>query len=229
MLESTTLTPSVPGKDARPREPRAVCRRVHDPLRSLEGQPSWAAQLFEAAQEQIGAPKRSERCGAISSFPSLDATILAKEHLLADLARNPDRDELLSRPGLAPLRLPCWKACGAHHDPLVSASPADYAGGSTRSCRRTPGDADLCQRQSRRRVRRPGSDRCDAPRYPRSAAPGSRGGHLCAELGLRDRDGGHARGLRQQGAPGCRPGSPVIGTNKGLFGFQKLPFRIGHG
>lgn len=64
---------------------------------------SWAGELFAAARS--GRLSLQEAMAAISAYviPSLDTTILAKGHLLASLARDPEQWAFLkSRPDLIP-------------------------------------------------------------------------------------------------------------------------------
>lgn len=64
---------------------------------------SWAGELFASARD--GRLSQIEPMAALSAYvvPSLDTTILAKGHLLHNLARYPDQWALLSeRPDLIP-------------------------------------------------------------------------------------------------------------------------------
>ena len=64
---------------------------------------SWAAELFEAARSGKLSPQEAMAALSAYIFPSLDTTILAKGHLLHDLATAPDQwARLKAQPDLAP-------------------------------------------------------------------------------------------------------------------------------
>ena len=219
-----------PDQDARDLESLASSRAYVAQLSPSKVRPeSWAAQLFEAASE--GKISGIEAIGAISAYivPSLDTTILAKGHLLYNLARNPDQWKLLcDKPELIQSAV----LEGVRHSSVIRwfsrVASEDYAVAQ----QVIPKGARVMllygsANRDERRYAEP--DRFDVTRDCRDQLAWGRGEHMCAGLYLaRMEMEVMLEALVEHGAP-LWAGSPVIGTNKGLFGFQKLPFRIGHG
>ena len=219
-----------PEQDLRDLESLASSRAYMAQLSPSKVRPeSWAAQLFEAAGE--GKITGLEALGAISAYivPSLDTTILAKGHLLYNLARNPDQWKLLcDRPELIPSAV----LEGVRHSSVIlwfsRVAIEDYAGGQ----QVIPKGARvmlLYVSANRYERRYADPDRFDVTRDCRDQLAWGRGEHMCAGLYLaRMEMEVMLEALVDHGAP-LWAGDPVVGTNKGLFGFLKLPFRIGQG
>lgn len=189
---------------------------------------SWAGQLFEAAHE--GAISFPEALGAISAYviPSLDTTILAKGHLLHNIARDPAQWEaLLSRPELIPAAV----LEGVRHSSVIRwfsrVAAKDYAIAD----QVVPAGARvmlLYGSANRDERHYPDPDRYDVTRDARDHLAWGRGVHMCAGLYLaRMEMEVMVEALVESGAT-LRTGAPVVSANKGLFGFTALPFEILH-
>lgn len=189
---------------------------------------SWAGQLFDAANE--GAISFPEALGAISAYviPSLDTTILAKGHLLHNLARDPAQWAMLrERPALIPAAV----LEGVRHSSVIRwfsrVAAKDYAIAD----RVVPSGARvmlLYGSANRDERHYPDPDRFDVTRDARDHLAWGRGVHMCAGLYLaRMEMEVMLEALVESGAT-LRAGEPVASANKGLFGFAALPFEILH-
>ena len=187
---------------------------------------SWAGQLFVAARN--GSISGPEALGAISAYiiPSLDTTILAKGHLLYLLARNPDQwNSLRERPELIPTAV--YES--VRHSSVLRwfsrVAVKEYrVGGQV-----IPGGARVMllygsANRDERRYADP--DRFDINRDARDHLAWGRGQHMCAGLYLaRTEMEVMLEALVERGVT-LNAGTPVAGTNKGLFGFAELPYRL---
>lgn len=194
------------------------------PSRVRQG--SWAGQLFEAAQE--GSISLIEALGAISAYviPSLDTTILAKGHLLHNIARDPAQWALLrERPELIPAAV----LEGVRHSSVIRwfsrVAVQDYAVAD----QVVPAGARvmlLYGSANRDERHYPDPDRFDVNRDARDHLAWGRGVHMCAGLYLaRMEMEVMLEALLESGAT-PRSGAPVVGANKGLFGFTALPYEL---
>lgn len=187
---------------------------------------SWAGELFAAARE--GKLSMPEAMAAISAYaiPSLDTTILAKGHLLYDLATEPEQWALLKdRPELIPSAIlestrrnsvVRWFARVAVEDYVVE----DLM---------VPKGARVmllygCANRDERRYESP--DRLDITRDARDQLAWGTGAHMCAGMHLaRLEMEVLLEALLESGAE-IECGAPVHGTNAGLYGFRELPIRL---
>ena len=187
---------------------------------------SWAAQLFDA----VGTGKLSmpEAMGAISAYivPSLDTTILAKGHLLYNLARHPEQWAMLrARPELIPAAV----LEGVRHSSVLRwfsrVATADYP----------VGDAVVPQgarvmllygsaNRDERHYADP--DRFDVTRDARDHLAWGTGPHMCAGMSLARIEMEVLLEALVEAKVALRTGTPVAGTNAGLYGFASLPFEI---
>ena len=231
MLEWAAATFNAIGPDQDPKDAASLKEAFAymanlDTTRVREG--SWASNLFDAARE--GSLSPGEALGAISAYviPSLDTTILAKGHLLYNLASNPDQWEILrSRPNLVASAV----LEAVRHRSVIRwfsrVAAEDYKVGDFT----VPAGARLMLMYgSANRDERhyPDPDVFDVTRNPLDQLAWGRGEHMCAGLHL-------ARiemevMLEALLESGCRlhVGTPGVGTNKGLLGFDALPFRLMH-
>lgn len=189
-------------------------------------QESWAAQLFEAAAQ--GRLSEPEAIGALSAYvvPSLDTTILAKGHLLYQLARSPGQWALLrERPELIPAAV----LEGVRHSAVIRwfarVAAADYdVGGMT-----LPAGARVMllygsANRDERHYADP--DRFDMTRDARDHLAWGTGPHMCAGMHLaRIEMEVMLEALVERGVS-LRAGTPVMGANRGLYGYTALPLRI---
>lgn len=197
-----------------------------DATRVREG--SWAGQLFEAAQE--GSISLGDALGAISAYviPSLDTTILAKGHLLYNLARDPAQWAKLRE---CPELIPAAVLEGVRHSSVIRwfsrVAAKDYAIADQFV---PAGSRVMLLYGSANRDERhyPDPDRFDVTRDARDHLAWGRGQHMCAGLYLaRMEMEVMLEALVESGAT-PRTGAPVVGVNKGLYGFTALPYELRH-
>lgn len=187
---------------------------------------SWAGQLFEAADE--GAISLPEAMGAISAYvvPSLDTTILAKGHLLHNLARDPAQWALLrERPDLIPAAV----LEGVRHSSVIrwfsrvavkDYPVADQVVPAGARVMLLYGSANRDERHY------PDPDRFDVTRDARDHLAWGRGVHMCAGLYLARMEMEVMLEALVESGVTPRTGAPVVGANKGLFGFNALPYEL---
>lgn len=187
---------------------------------------SWAGQLFQAARD--GQISQQEALGAISAYviPSLDTTILAKGHLLHLLARDPEQWTLLrKRPELIP---------AAVYESVRHSSVIRWFSRVAKTDCRIGGEivpagarVMLLYGSANRDERRyPDPDRFDLARDARDQLAWGRGAHMCAGQYLaRIEMEVLLEALVERGVS-LQASEPVVGNNKGLFGFTSLPMRL---
>ncbi|MDQ2763507.1 MAG: cytochrome P450 [Pseudomonadota bacterium] len=187
---------------------------------------SWAKELF--ASVESGRLSQPEAMAAISAYviPSLDTTILAKGHLLANLARDPEQLQLLrQRPELIPAAV----LEGVRRDAVIRwfsrVAISDYdADGVV-----VPKGARVmllygCANRDERHYEDP--DRFDITRDARDHLAWGTGPHMCAGMHLaRIEMEVMLEALVESGAA-IEAGEPVLGANRGLYGFKALPLRL---
>lgn len=187
---------------------------------------SWAGELFAAAR--TGRLTLQEAMAAISAYviPSLDTTILAKGHLLHDLATHPDQWELLrARPELIAAAVVESARRNAVIRWFSRVAADDYEVGGIRA----PKGARVmllygCANRDERRFADP--DRFDVARDARDQLAWGAGAHMCAGMHLaRLEMEVLVEALIEAGAV-LTAGTPVPGVNRGLHGFTELPFRL---
>ena len=197
-----------------------------NPTRVREG--SWAGQLFEAAHE--GSISPVEALGAISAYviPSLDTTILAKGILLHNLARDPAQWAMLrERPELIPAAV----LEGVRHSSVIRWFSRVAAKEYPIADQVVPAGARvmlLYGSANRDERHYPDPDRFDITRDARDHLAWGRGPHMCAGLYLaRMEMEVMVEALVESGVT-LHTGAPVVGANKGLFGFTALPYELRH-
>ena len=187
---------------------------------------SWAAQLFDA----VGTGKLSmpEAMGAISAYivPSLDTTILAKGHLLYNLAHRPEQWAMLrARPELIPAAV----LEGVRHSSVLRwfsrVASADYPVGDTIL---PQGARVMLLYGSANRDERhyADPDRFDVTRDARDHLAWGTGPHMCAGMNLARIEIEVLLEALVEAKVELRTGAPVAGTNAGLYGFASLPFEL---
>ncbi len=187
---------------------------------------SWAAALFAAAEK--GRLSHAEAMAAISAYviPSLDTTILAKGHLLNNLAGNPAQWKLLrERPDLIPAAV----LEGVRHNAVIRwfgrIATADYAVGESvipRGAR-----VMLLYGSANRDERRyDDPDRFDITRDARDHLAWGTGPHMCAGMHLARIEMEVLLEALVEADVDLVGGTPIVGTNRGLFGFESLPFEL---
>ena len=189
-------------------------------------QGTWAGDLFAATE--AGRLSYPEAMGAISAFivPSLDTTILAKGHLLNNLAANPVQWALLkARPELIPAAV----LEGVRRDSALRwfsrVAVQDYeADGAV-----VPKGARVmllygCANRDERHYAEP--DRFDVTRDARDHLAWGTGPHMCAGMHLARIEMEVLLEALVEADVDLTASAPAMGVNAGLFGFRELPFRL---
>lgn len=187
---------------------------------------SWAGELFAAAR--AGRLSQAEAMAAISAYiiPSLDTTILAKGHLLHNLARHPEQWALLrDRPELIPSAV----LEGVRHSSVLRwfsrVAAEEYAVGNSV----VPQGARVmllygCANRDERHYADP--DRFDVTRDARDHVAWGTGPHMCAGMHLARIEMEVLLEALVEAGVSLKSGEPEMGSNAGLFGFAALPFRL---
>jgi cytochrome P450 len=187
---------------------------------------SWAGALFAAAQS--GKLSQVEAMAALSAYivPSLDTTILAKGHLLNNLATHADQWALVrAQPDL--IRGAVLE--GVRHDSVVRwfsrVAVSDYEVGN----QTIPKGARVmllygCANRDERHYADP--DRFDVTRDARDHLAWGSGPHMCAGMHLARIEMEVLLEALVEARVGLQAGEPTPGLNRGLFGFAELPYRI---
>ena len=187
---------------------------------------AWAGELFAAARS--GRLTLQEAMAALSAYivPSLDTTIMAKGHLLNDLACNPDQWEMIkSKPTLIPSAVLESVRRSAVIRWFSRVATDDYVA-----------DGALIPRGSRvmllygsanRDERRyPDPDRFDVRRDARDQLAWGTGAHMCAGMHLARLEMEVLVEALVEAGVRLTAAAPVPGVNRGLYGFAELPYEI---
>ncbi len=187
---------------------------------------SWAHTMFNAIES--GKLTEVEALGALSAYvlPSLDTTILAKGHLLANLANNPDQWARLRQD---PSLIPSAVLEGVRHSSVIRwfsrKVVADYrVGGYV-----VPEGARLMvMYASANRDERHFTDpaRFDITRDARSHLAWGSGSHLCVGMHLAKLEMEVMTEALVENCAVLVAGEPALGANCGLYGFTTLPFEL---
>ena len=187
---------------------------------------SWAGALFAAAR--AGRLTDQEATAALSAYivPSLDTTILAKGHLLNNLANDPAQWGLLNeQPGLIPSAV----LEGVRRDSVlrwfsrVTAEDYEIEGAIVPKGERIMLLYGCANRDERRY---PDPDRFDVTRDARDHLAWGTGPHICAGMNLARIEMEVMLEALVEANVTLEAGPPVMGSNRGLYGFAELPFRI---
>lgn len=195
-----------------------------DRTRVREG--SWAHTLLEAAA--TGRLSEQEARGALSAYvlPSLDTTILAKGHLLRNLAEAPEQWRRLKQD---PSLIPGAVLEGVRHSSVLRwfsrLARADYrVGGQVipegARVMLIYGSANRDERQFA------DPDAFDITRDARSHLAWGSGPHMCAGMHLARIEMEVMLEALVECCAALEAGEPEIHANRGLYGFAKLPFEL---
>ena len=187
---------------------------------------SWAHALFDAVD--AGRLNEAEARGAISAYvvPSLDTTILAKGHLLALLAHNPDQWHLLRDD---PALIPDAVVESLRHSSVIRwfsrVAAADYASGDVF----IPEGARVMlvypsANRDERRFHEP--ERFDIRRDARAHLAFGNGQHMCGGMHLARMEMEVMLEALVGQCVAIETGEPEIGENRGLYGFARLPCEL---
>jgi len=187
---------------------------------------SWTGDLFKAVDE--GRLSLGEAMAAISAYviPSLDTTILAKGHLLADLAANPGEWAKLRK---EPEKIPAAVLEGVRRNAVirwfarVAAQDYDVAGVVVPKGARLMLLYGSANRDERRYA---DPDRFDIDRDARDQLCWGGGAHLCAGMHLARLEMEVMLEALVEADVSLTCGAAVMGVNRGLFGYVDLPLRV---
>ena len=187
---------------------------------------SWARMLEEAVSKGRLSPEEAR--GAISAYvlPSLDTTILAKGHLLYNLARNPDQWRMLRDD---PSLIPNAVVEGVRHSAVIRwfgrLARADYtvdghvipAGGRVM----------LIYASANRDERHwDEPDRFDIKRNCGTQLAWGSGLHVCGGLHLAKMEMEVMLEVLVEQCGTMEAGVPEVLANRGVYGFGSLPFAL---
>ncbi len=187
---------------------------------------SWAGELFAAARSGRLSPQEANAAISAYVIPSLDTTILAKGHLLYNLANHPEQWALLcERPELIPNAV----LEGVRRDAVIRwfsrLAATDYVVGE----HVVPAGARVmllygCANRDERRY--PDPDRFDVQRDARDQLSWGTGSHMCAGMHLARIEMEVMLEALVEAGVSLAAQTPTRGTNAGLYGFTALPFRL---
>ncbi|HKY81599.1 MAG TPA: cytochrome P450 [Sphingobium sp.] len=187
---------------------------------------SWAQMLFKAAE--AGALNQEEARAAMSALvlPSLDTTIYAKGNLLYNLGCNPDQWALLrSNPDLVSSAVLEGVRYSATVRWFARVAAQDYPIGNM--VIPEGGRVMVLYGAANRDERHyPDPDRFDVTRNPTDQLGWGTGPHMCGGMHLAKLEMEVLLEAMIERVARIEVGTPVIGTNRGLYGFDNLPIRL---
>ena len=188
---------------------------------------SWAHALFDAVD--AGRLSEEEARGALSAYvlPSLDTTILAKGHLLFLLASHPDQwRNLRDDPGLIPDAV----TESLRHSSVIrwfSRVAADHYESNSAFIPRGSRVMIIYPSGNRDERRFEHPDRFDIHRKDaRAHLAFGNGAHMCGGLHLARMEMEVLLEALVERDVALEAGEPAIGANRGLYGFERLPFEL---
>lgn len=204
-------------------EVRAYLESVN-PARLRPG--SWADQLVQAAG--AGKLKLEEARAALSGLviPSLDTTIYAKGNLLYNLGRNPDQWALLrSRPEMISSAVLEGVRYSAVVRWFARVAATDYISGGVQI---PQGARVMLMYGSANRDPQhyPDPDRFDITRNPVDQLGWGTGPHICVGMHLARLEMEVMLEALVSRVKRIEVGVPILGANRGLYGFDSLPMRM---
>lgn len=187
---------------------------------------SWAATLFEAVDS--GRLERQEAQSVVGSYvlPSLDTTIYAKSNLLFNLGQSPDQWRKLKE---TPSLVSSAVLEGVRYSAVVRwfsrVAIADYAVGDVFIPK---GSRVMLLYGSANRDERhyPEPDVFDVTRNPTDQIGWGTGPHMCVGMHLAKLEMEVMLEALLERVERIEIGQPVLGTNRGLYGIDRLPMTL---
>ena len=187
---------------------------------------SWARTLFDAAE--AGRLTDAEARGALSAYilPSLDTTILAKGHLLHNLAANPDQWRMLKE---NPSLIPNAVLEGVRHSSVIRWFSRVARESYAVEGQIVPAGARLmviyaAANRDERFYADP--DRFDIKRNARAQLSWGVGAHMCAGMHLAQLEMEVMLEALVERCDALATATPEVGANRGLYGFERLQFEL---
>jgi cytochrome P450 len=218
------IGPEQPASDL---EKVGALRRYLQEMRPEDVRPgSWSDGLFAAVLDER--LSEADARAALSAYvvPSLDTTILSQGHLLFNLASDPEQWALLcDAPELIPNAV---LECVRHSSAIrwfsrVTSDQVEISGCTIPADRRVMlmyGSAN----RDERRFEDP--DRFDVRRVVKDQLAWGTGPHLCVGMHLARIEMEVMLEVLVELNCELVAGTPIMGANQGLYGFETLPFRI---
>ncbi|HWF01390.1 MAG TPA: cytochrome P450 [Caulobacteraceae bacterium] len=187
---------------------------------------SWAGDLFKSVE--TGRLSMVEAMAAMSAYiiPSLDTTLLAKGHLLYDLATNPEQwSRLRRRPEMIPAAVleSVRRNAVIRWFARVAADDYEVDGVVVPKGARVMllyGSANRDERHYR------DPDRFEIDRDARDQLCWGLGAHMCAGMHLARLEMEVMVEALAEANVALRAGEPTMGVNRGLYGYARLPLSI---
>ncbi|HJQ15821.1 MAG TPA: cytochrome P450 [Allosphingosinicella sp.] len=190
---------------------------------------SWVDMLFQAAKTGALEPEEARAAMSALVLPSLDTTIYAKGNLLYNLGRNPDQWALLrSNPNLITSAVLEGVRYSATVRWFARVAAQDYEVGE--NLIPEGGRVMLLYGSANRDERHyPDPDRFDVTRNPVDQLGWGTGPHMCGGMHLAKLEMEVLLEAMIERVERIEVGAPVVGTNRGLYGFDSLPISLHSG
>ncbi|HKR18385.1 cytochrome P450 [Rhizorhapis sp.] len=218
-----TMDPQLAGDFEIFREFNAYFREIN-PAHLRPG--SWTDMLFQAAKAGVLSPEEARAGMSALVLPSLDTTIYAKGNLLYNLGCNPDQWALLrDNPALISSAVLEGVRYSATVRWFSRVAAQEYEVGEYVIPQ--GGRVMLLYGSANRDERHyPDPDRFDVTRNPVDQLGWGTGPHMCGGMHLAKLEMEVLLEAMIERVARIEVGSPVIGTNRGLYGFDSLPISL---
>lgn len=187
---------------------------------------SWAKGLFDAADAGKITPNEARSLLGGLVVPSLDTTINAKSNLLYNLGANPGQWRLLKQ---NPSLVPSAVVEGVRHSAVVRwfsrVAASDYRHGDVFVPK---GQRVMLMYGAANRDERhyPDPDAFQVTRNPQDQLGWGTGPHMCVGMHLAKLEMEVLLEALIENVDHIEVGEPVVGSNRGLYGFESLPMRL---
>lgn len=187
---------------------------------------SWVDMLFQNVKQGRLTPEEARAAMSAFVLPSLDTTIYAKGNLLFNLGRHPDQYELLRKSptlvssavleGVRYSATARWFSRVAAQDYVIDGQVIPEGG----RVMILYGSANRDERHY------PNPDQFDVARNPTDQLGWGTGPHMCGGMNLAKLEMEVLVEAMIERVARIEVGEPVIGTNRGLYGFDRLPISL---